>query len=224
MRAQKQRIKLLELGGADEDEIITARGRYITTSSEYVRFSKEMGLPQQRERVTVDNLYNIGQKNYYKPVEKSGESGIIELARRKDFAHRRIGSRGQQIIDKATYNKLTRDFIKNDGLIIRGEVAAKHLGEGRYASYLPSLNTAFIRNDATVSDVLEEMYHAKQDRVQMFGDVLTEEVLLRREIDAQEYLLSLIDKYKIPDDEVETTKGNLKYYKTKLLKLMEEEG
>lgn len=77
MRAQRQKIKLFELGGADEDEIITARGRYMTTSSEYVRFSKEMGLPQQRERVTVDNLYNIGQKNYYKPVEKSTDSGII---------------------------------------------------------------------------------------------------------------------------------------------------
>lgn len=157
-------------------------------------------------------------------VANSSESGIIELSRRKGVAHRHIGSRGQQIIDKATYNKLTRDFIKNDGLIIRGETAAKHLGEGRYASYLPSLNTTFIRDDATVSDVLEEMYHAKQDRLQMFGDTLTEEVLLRREIDAQEYLLSLTNKYKIPDDEVETTKGNLEYYKTKLLKLMKEEG
>ena len=38
------------------DEVITARGRYMTTSSEYTRFSKEMGLPQQRERVTVDGL------------------------------------------------------------------------------------------------------------------------------------------------------------------------
>ena len=89
---------------------------------------------------------------------------------------------------------------------------------------MPSLNTAFIRDDATISDVLEEMYHAKQDRLQMFGDTLTEEVLLRREIDAQEYLLSLTNKYKIPDDEVETTKGNLEHYKTKLLKLMKEEG
>ena len=83
MRAQRQRIKLLELGGADEDEIITARGRYMTTSSEYVRFSKEMRLPQQRERVTVDNLYNIGQKNYYKPVEKSTDSGIIKEESKK---------------------------------------------------------------------------------------------------------------------------------------------
>ena len=61
MRAQRQKIKLLQEGGADENDILTARGRYMTTSSEYARFSKEMGLPQQRERVTIDGLNNIGQ-------------------------------------------------------------------------------------------------------------------------------------------------------------------
>ena len=66
MRAQRQKIKLLQEGGADENDILTARGRYMTTSSEYVRFSKEMGLPQQRERVTIDGLKNIGNKAYTK--------------------------------------------------------------------------------------------------------------------------------------------------------------
>lgn len=60
MRAQRQKIKLLQEGGADEDDIITARVRYRGTSHEYSRFSKAMDLPQQRERVTVDGLGNIG--------------------------------------------------------------------------------------------------------------------------------------------------------------------
>ncbi len=66
MRAQRQRIKLLQDGGADEKDILTARGRYMATSSEYVRFSEEMGLPQQRERVTIDNLGNIGSGEFKK--------------------------------------------------------------------------------------------------------------------------------------------------------------
>ena len=156
-----------------------------------------------------------------KSIAKSDSSGIMELTRRKGAPHRRIGNNGQQIIDKATYNKLTRDFEKNGGIIIRGKRADKHLGKGKTASYLPSLDTAFIKDEPTVSDVLEEMYHAKQDRLQMFGDTLTEEVRLRREIDAQEYLLSLTDKYKIPDNEVETTKSNLEYYKSQLHKLLQ---
>ena len=60
MRAQRQEINLLKEGGADEDDIIAARCRYRGTSAEYVRFSNAMGIPQQRERVTVDGLGNIG--------------------------------------------------------------------------------------------------------------------------------------------------------------------
>ena len=153
-------------------------------------------------------------------VDKSGESGIIEITRKKNGAHRRTNARGMQVIDKPTYNKLTADFLKHDGLIIRGEEAARHLGDTHYASYLPSLNTAFIRDDATISEVLEEMYHAEQDRKNMFGDTLTTEVWLRREIDAQKYLLSLSEKYKIPQEEIEVTKGNLEQYEAELKKLL----
>lgn len=53
MRAQRQKIKLLEEGGADEQALITARARYVKTSDEYVNFSKSMGLSQQWDRVTV---------------------------------------------------------------------------------------------------------------------------------------------------------------------------
>ena len=54
MRAQREKIRLLESGNADEDSIIAAKARYFKTSDEYVRFSKVMDLPQQRERVSID--------------------------------------------------------------------------------------------------------------------------------------------------------------------------
>lgn len=53
MRAQRQKIKLLEEGGADEQVLINARARYVKTSDEYVNFSKSMGFSQQWDRVTV---------------------------------------------------------------------------------------------------------------------------------------------------------------------------
>lgn len=61
MRAQRQRIKLLQDGGADEADIITARAKYRATSGQYTRFADVMGLPQERERVTVDGLGAIGR-------------------------------------------------------------------------------------------------------------------------------------------------------------------
>lgn len=64
MRAQRQEISLLQTGGASEEDLMIARGRYRVTSAEYTRFSKAMDLPQQRERVTVDGLGTIGNGKY----------------------------------------------------------------------------------------------------------------------------------------------------------------
>lgn len=64
MRAQRQEMKLLKEGGADEDDLINLRARYRATSQEYVRFSEAAGLPQQRERVSVDGLGSIMQGKY----------------------------------------------------------------------------------------------------------------------------------------------------------------
>ena len=76
-----------------------------------------------------ENAGRSGGENR-KPLKNNGESGIInteEMLRRKGSAHRRIGSNGQQIIDVPTYNKLTKEFRKNGGVIIRGEEAETYL-------------------------------------------------------------------------------------------------
>lgn len=79
MRAQRQKIKLLQEGGADEDDIITARVRYRGTSHEYSRFSKAMNLPQQRQRVTVDGMGNIGVGKMKKVLTNAVGKPIIEV-------------------------------------------------------------------------------------------------------------------------------------------------
>lgn len=64
--------------------MIAARCRYRQTSRTYKDFSKAMELPEQRQRVTIDGLGNIGvgkRKNPSRPVAKSGGSGIIENER-----------------------------------------------------------------------------------------------------------------------------------------------
>lgn len=77
----------------------------------------------------------------------------------------------------------------------------------------------------TVSDVLEEMRHAYQDRVNMFGTIgANDAVYLRREIEAQEYLISVADKYRIPIDETRATKKSLEDYKRRLNEMIEVTG
>lgn len=51
MRKYKRDIHLLEQGNASSEEIRNVSIRHRSTMQEYVDFSKEMGLPQQRERI-----------------------------------------------------------------------------------------------------------------------------------------------------------------------------
>ena len=157
-------------------------------------------------------------------LDKGGTTEVWEARKSEmgaELQRRRIGSQGQEIIDKPTYNRLTKTFLKKGGTIIRGEEAERHLAKvGAYASYMVGANVAFIRDESTISDVLEEMFHAKQDREKHFGDSFDLEVQLRREIEAQKYLLSVAKKYKIPVKEVEVTQKNLSDYEKQLARLL----
>nr|DAM07352.1 MAG TPA: minor capsid protein [Caudoviricetes sp.] len=157
-----------------------------------------------------------------------GYAGLREVKSRLNesiLKRRRIGTQGQQIIDKATYSKLVKEFLNDGGIIIRGEEADRFLEkQGAYASYLVGSKIAFIRDGATVSDVLEEMYHAKQDRRGDYNNLVFSEMILRREIDAQKYLLKMSEKYKIPIEEIQVTTQNLKTYQLKLQEFLKQGG
>lgn len=173
-------------------EFIPGKGPRQILSSSRVRQNRKSMTPEERERQAEE---------------------IAELNRRK------IAEDGHEIIDGATYGKLTRPFLRDGGIIIRGEDAARWLRDRATASYIAGEKIAFIRDDATVSDVLEEMYHAWQDRKHLFGTELNAETLCRREIDAQEYLISVAEKYKIPESERSVTSKNLDFYKKRLMKI-----
>lgn len=154
--------------------------------------------------------------------ESTRQRRIERLSTDNELQRRRKGSQGQEIIDKPTYNKITKSFIRAGGTIIRGDEAKRHLEKvGAFASYIPGMKVAFIRDDATVSDVLEEMYHAKQDRSNRFSNYPNDEIILRREIETQEYLISVKNKYKIPIEEQRVTEKNLEYYQDELNQLLE---
>ena len=54
MRAQREKVQLLQKGGADPDDVMLARCKYQGQLDEYARFSKKMGLKQERERIYLD--------------------------------------------------------------------------------------------------------------------------------------------------------------------------
>ena len=56
MRAQRQKIKLLQEGGADPNDIILAKAKYQGQMQAYKDFSEKMKLPEQKERIMQDGL------------------------------------------------------------------------------------------------------------------------------------------------------------------------
>ena len=132
MRAQREKIKLLEKGNADNDSIIAARVRYFKTSDEYVRFSKAMDLPQQRERVSIDGL---GAIKSGKTVAKSNESDIIK-PNMKEMADSDVHKIGKIDIDK--FKSVTNKKILTDEVVLtdnRIEHIIKRRGQAFYDEY-----------------------------------------------------------------------------------------
>lgn len=54
MRAQRRKVRCLEEGKADSDEIMLQKAKYQGQLGEYARFSRKMGLRQERERIYLD--------------------------------------------------------------------------------------------------------------------------------------------------------------------------
>ena len=77
--------------------------------------------------------------------------------------------------------------------------------------------------DATVSDVLEEIHHFYQNKRGLNAQYNFRQRSILNEIDAKEYLLRVAEKYHIPEDEIELTKKQPVSY-TKEKEMLKERG
>lgn len=68
--------------------------------------------------------------------------------------------------------------------------------------------------------MLEEVYHFKQHKRGDYAEYESEEMVARREIDAQKYLIEVAKRYNIPESETEQTRKALREYKRKLEELV----
>lgn len=117
MRAERQEIKLLTEGGADENDIMSANARYNKTSDEYARLSKAMNLPQQRQRVNIDGLGNIGAKlDKSSKVAKSNSTKITE-----NGVHRLSDSGDNTNFEKTIQNSKSNIEKSNDSGMIKAK-------------------------------------------------------------------------------------------------------
>ena len=71
MRAQRAYVKQLQQGKAKEEDVVAAKAKYLNTLHQYQKFSRNMGLPEQMERVYMDGLGRVVPSTRFK---KGGEN------------------------------------------------------------------------------------------------------------------------------------------------------
>lgn len=108
MRKQRQDIKLLKEGNANEEDIISAQARYRITSDEYVKFSKAMGLPEQRARVYQDGNKEISSKDSYETIENRAKlyyNGDIQAYLKDETIRKNIRDNANKIVNVEKQNR-----------------------------------------------------------------------------------------------------------------------
>lgn len=109
MRAQREKVQLLQAGDADPDDIMIARAKYQGQLNEYARFSRSMGLKQERERIYLDKRGFIASNTlnqnarYTKEMIRNADRDSRQYYRYKDIVGDSIGSLAE--FRQMKYNK-----------------------------------------------------------------------------------------------------------------------
>ncbi len=183
----------------------------------YTKFCADNDLKPYHERLAVAgwdrSAASTASAAVRKKLEKLPQDGII-AANESVLKHRRTSDAGREIINKATYNKLINPVVKKGGKVITATADndwVRYLGE-RGATAATIGDTIVLRSDATTTEVLEEVYHFYQNRSGLNVQYSAVQRMVMNEIAAQKYLMSIAERYKIPQSEREETKALLESY------------
>lgn len=98
MRAQREKVYLLQKGGADPDEIMIAKAKYQGQLNEYSRFCKKMKLSEDRERIYLDLRGKVATNTklqnakYTKEMIKNADKDTKQYYRYRNILGNEAGS------------------------------------------------------------------------------------------------------------------------------------
>ena len=98
MRAQREKVKLLQAGGADQDEIILHKAKYQGQLNEYSRFCRKMSLTEERERIYLDMRGKVATNNksqnsmFHPEMVKNASKDVAQYKRYKEVLGDFVGS------------------------------------------------------------------------------------------------------------------------------------
>lgn len=164
------------------------------------------------EYVPADMTY---KEWYSKYVAKDGEKVYNQgMDRNKDPDKRRP-------VNITKQKELLRDFKDSGGFVWQDDQAASYLKNRGVDACCLDYDMIVLQKKPLISEILEELFHAKQFKDGLITD--SRESQLLAEIEAQKYLISVASKFDIPKSEQRQTRMALEFYKQELKELKKHE-
>lgn len=154
-------------------------------------------------------------------LSRSNQQAVFKaaLTRRKP-TERELRRAKMKPVNEALYNSQKNYVERHGGLMLRGGEEVEHWLDLRNADALTYGDTIMLHSNANTSEVLEEVYHFQQEQRGDYSEYDEGIRKLLRERDAQRYLLSVSERYHIPESETRQTERALDEY----LRLLKEAG
>ena len=99
MRAQREKVRLLEAGGADQDEIVLHKAKYQGQLNEYSRFCRKMSLTEERERIYLDMRGRVAPDRYAMKLSDSTDKWAKESRKELLQAEKSISGRSKEVLE-----------------------------------------------------------------------------------------------------------------------------
>lgn len=151
MRAQREKVQLLQHGGADQQELILQKAKYQAQLNEYTKFSNKMNLEQERERIYLDMrgkiATNTKQQNSMFPSKmiENASKDITQYKRYKEVLGDAVGSLAKfgqvKYNDAETWKFIQLDYTRQNQLLNHSELKLPNaenviIPEAKFTKYL----------------------------------------------------------------------------------------
>lgn len=127
MRAQREKVQLLQHGGANQQEVILQKAKYQAQLNEYAKFSNKMNLEQERERIYLDMRGKVAtnpkQQNSMFPSKmiENASKDIAQYKRYKEVLGDVVGSLAKfgqvKYNDVETWKFIQLDYTRQNQLL-----------------------------------------------------------------------------------------------------------
>ena len=167
MRAQREKVQMLQDGDADPNDVMLAKCKYQGQLDEYARFSKQMGLKQERERIYIDGRWRVAPGRIDKKLNVVNTMKIS--VPRDAYKIKGMTSEAKHEIE-AAINNLKKEYdIRLDLIEVAKMEVGDIFGAAPYLDDRGKLRFALVINEDIDYNVVKKKIQRRYDKGRFAG-------------------------------------------------------